>query len=63
MALSGDPLLVLATRVREGGVPGGNSPLFYPYFGLPFDVFLGRRSHETKRFQYFDQFLLGPITS
>jgi hypothetical protein len=37
MALSGDPLLVLVTRVREGGVPGGNSPLFYPYFGLPSD--------------------------
>jgi hypothetical protein len=30
-----DPLLVLTTRVREGGDPGGSPPLFSLYFGLP----------------------------
>jgi hypothetical protein len=37
MGLAGDPLLVLATRVREGGVPGGISLFFSLYSGLPSD--------------------------
>jgi hypothetical protein len=51
---------------ERGGTPGV-LPLFFPsILGCQVNEFSSEelgQSHETKRFQYFDQFLLGPITS